>query len=67
MNKFLNKSLLLTANPCFYIWKDFIYNIKKEYYMRDINMAIEFFKKENLSLAIVKNSKVIFKSNQKGT
>ena len=34
--------------------------------MRDIDMAVELLEKEGLSLAIVKDSKVIFTSTSKG-
>lgn len=34
--------------------------------MRDVDMAKEYLEKENLSLAVVKNGKLIFKSHEKG-
>jgi hypothetical protein len=34
--------------------------------MRDVDMAKEYLEKENLSLAVVKNGKLVFKSDEKG-
>jgi hypothetical protein len=34
--------------------------------MRDVDMAKEYLEKENLSLAVVKNGNLIFKSHEKG-
>ncbi len=34
--------------------------------MKDIDVAKEYLNKENLSLAVVKNGKVLFKSHEKG-